>query len=120
MLAPLCSDRFTTSLDAMPRIAFTSRKALAAVTLAGLGLIGGTLLGPARPEPQKPAASLPAWLAEPTAPPDPGAAAPEQIAVFFAHLTPAEAAGLTGRYTETVGKHDGAPISKRIAANPAR
>ncbi|MFD1373685.1 alpha/beta hydrolase [Actinoplanes sichuanensis] len=104
----------------MPRIAFTSRKALVASTLAGLGLIGGSLLGPARPEPSMPPVSLPAWLAEPTAPPDPVTATPEQIALFFEHLTTAEAAGLTTRYPEIVGNLDGAPVALRYAANQAR
>ncbi|WP_239144124.1 alpha/beta hydrolase [Actinoplanes philippinensis] len=40
--------------------------------------------------------------------------------MFFAHLTPAEAAGLTGRYPEIVGNLDGAPLSLRFAANRAR
>jgi pimeloyl-ACP methyl ester carboxylesterase len=104
----------------MPRIAFTSRRALVATTLAGLGLVGGTLLGPARPAPPMPAVSLPAWLAEPTAPPDPTTATPERIAVFFAHLTPAEATGLTTRYPEIVGNLDGAPVPLRYAANQAQ
>ncbi|MEU4163674.1 alpha/beta hydrolase [Actinoplanes sp. NPDC026670] len=104
----------------MPRIALTSRKALAATALAGLGLIGGSLLGPARPEPLVPPASLPAWLAEPTAPPDPATATPERVALFFARLTATEATGLTTRYPEIVGNLDGAPVSLRYAANQAR
>ncbi|WP_433795825.1 alpha/beta hydrolase [Actinoplanes sp. CA-252034] len=101
----------------MPSIALTSRKALAATALAGLGLISGSLVGPARPEPPVPPPSLPAWLAEPTKPPDPGTATPARIAGFFAHLTPAEAAGLTSRYPEIVGNLDGAPVHLRYTAN---
>lgn len=104
----------------MPRIALTSRKTLVAASLAGLGLIGGSLLGPARVEPLAPAASIPAWLAEPTAPPDPQTATPGQIASFFAHLTPAESTGLTTRYPEIVGNLDGAPVRLRYTANRAR
>jgi pimeloyl-ACP methyl ester carboxylesterase len=104
----------------MPRIAVTSRKALVATAFAGLSLVGGSLLGPARPEQPAPPVSLPAWLAEPTAPPDPVTATPERIAVFFARLTPAEATGLAIRHPEIVGNLDGAPVPLRYAANQAR
>jgi pimeloyl-ACP methyl ester carboxylesterase len=91
-----------------------------ATALAGLGLAGGSLLGPPRFEPPVAPISLPAWLAEPTAPPDPATASPERIAGFFAHLTPGEATGLTVRYPEIVGNLDGAPVPLRYAANRSR
>jgi pimeloyl-ACP methyl ester carboxylesterase len=91
-----------------------------ATALAGLGLAGGSLLGPPRPEPPAAPVSLPAWLAEPTAPPDPTTATPERVAGFFAHLTPAEATALTVRYPEIVGNLDGAPVPLRYAANRSR
>jgi hypothetical protein len=103
----------------MPRIALTCRKALVATALAGLGLTCGSLLGPARAE-QRPVASLPAWLAEPTAPPDPRTSTPERVAFYFAHLRPTEATDLTTRYPEIVGNLDGAPAPLRYAANQAR
>ena len=126
----------------MPHFAVTYRNALVATSLTGLAVLSGSLfglsgalppapvpgglaaplliLGPARPMAALAPSTVPAWLADPLAPPDPGSATPAQVAAFFDGRTPAEAAALTRRHPEIVGNLDGAPAALRYAANHAR
>ncbi|KHD78231.1 hypothetical protein MB27_06500 [Actinoplanes utahensis] len=98
----------------------TSRRALVATVLTGVGLLGGLLLGPTRPAPAADVPGLSGWLAEPLSPPDPRTGTPAQVAAFFTRLTPAQAAAYTTRYPAIVGNLDGAPLASRYTANQAR
>lgn len=82
---------------------------------------GRPFSGPAATEPVAAAAEelVAAWLAEPSAPPDP-AATPAQVAAFFHRIGPADAAALAHRHPHIVGGLDGAPVALRYAANRAR
>ncbi|MDI6102376.1 alpha/beta hydrolase [Actinoplanes sp. NEAU-A12] len=101
----------------MPHTAVTYRNVLVAASLAGLAVLSGSLLGLSG---SLPPATVPGWLADPLSPPDPGAATAEQVAAFFARLTPAEASALAQRFPEIVGNLDGAPAVLRYAANQIR
>ena len=85
-----------------------------------LGVTGADLFNPTQPTPAIAQATVPGWLADPIAPPDPRTATPTQTANFFARIKPAEASALVRRYPEIVGNLDGAPTALRYAANKAR
>ncbi|GAA1901893.1 alpha/beta hydrolase [Streptomyces sodiiphilus] len=99
----------------VPRVLTTVLLSLAAVAGTG-GWADGTrttvVTGP------PPGAA--AWLADTstgTVPPDPADATPDEVAAFFAALSPRQRQELTERHPLTVGNLDGAPIALRYAAN---
>ncbi|MFC9326684.1 alpha/beta hydrolase [Kitasatospora sp. NPDC057015] len=98
------------------------RRTLAAAAVTAVTLLGAG--GWAAADAQTPVTGPPpgtaAWLADTTLGvplPDPAAAAPAEVAAFFAGLPAAQRDSLTVRHPQVVGNLDGAPVPLRYRAN---
>lgn len=91
-----------------------------AFVTAIVGVPGMVLFGATEAIPAAPLAGADQWMADALHPPDPATATVEQMAAFFAGLSPEDATTLTMRYPRVVGNLDGAPTALRYTANRAQ
>ncbi|HWS36698.1 MAG TPA: alpha/beta hydrolase, partial [Actinoplanes sp.] len=131
--ARLCRTPSPARLNAMPHQLLSYWQTPAAAIFALASLLSGLILsppsptspgiaalavfGPARPASQTALPGVPEWLADGTSPPEPSTSEVQEVADFFAHVTPDDVTRLAKRFPQILGNLDGAPPKLRYTAN---